>query len=75
MVPSDSLESDKSISEGVGGNNEFSELTLVGAVEADVLASEASGIETIANPSFPNFSLDVFQELFSNELLDFSDNT
>ena len=44
------------------------------AVGADVLASEASGIETIVDPSLPTFSLDVFQELFCTEALDSSDN-
>ena len=48
--------------------------TLVEAVGTDVLASEASGIETIADPSLPNFSLDIFQELFCTEDLDSSDN-
>ena len=36
--------------------------TLVEAVGADVVASEASGIETMTDPILPIFSLDVFQE-------------
>lgn len=36
--------------------------------------SEASGIETRADPSLPSFSLDVFQEWFWTEFLNFSDS-
>ena len=50
-------------------------LTLVEAVGEEVLVSEVSGIETIADPSLPTFSLEVFQELFCTEFLDSSDNT
>lgn len=54
--------SDRLISEGVHGNSWFTGFTLAEAVGVNVLASEASGIETIVDPNFPSFSLDVFQE-------------
>ena len=48
-------------------------LTSISDVQAEVLASEFAGIERMAEPSFPIFSLEFVQDRLSAAVLDDSE--